>query len=215
MLQTNRGKVPPVFSNEDLEDVLQKVYAQANRAGNVIRSVHEFVRKREPQRAQCTVEQLLESIRPLIDLQTRNTPVRVEYVLAEQLPPLWIDRVMLEQVLLNLTRNAIEAMSDNVDEGVLVIRAFLQNGPEQTADDSSEAQARVTIAVEDNGHGIPPEIAAKLFSPFFTTKHEGMGIGLNICRSIIEYHHGRLWFDANQPKGCRFSFSLPPMQEQR
>lgn len=208
MLQTNRTKATNMFSSEDIEEVMQKVYAQANRAGNVIRSVHEFVRKREPQRTQCTVEQLLESIRPLIDLQVRNTKVRVDYLMDAQLPPLMIDRVMLEQVLLNLTRNSIEAMENCENERVLTIRATLEDGER---DGVVENKTRVCIAVEDVGQGIAPEVAAKLFSPFFTTKPDGMGIGLNICRSIVEYHHGRLWYEANQPQGSRFIFSIPPL----
>ncbi|RCS57338.1 sensor histidine kinase [Parvibium lacunae] len=203
---TGQGIELPPFSVTDIEEILQKVYQQATRAGNVIRSVHEFVRKREPQKAPCTVEQLFESIKPLVELQTRHSSVQIHYEIGRQLPPLLIDRVMLEQVLLNLTRNAIEAMESVPPSAQhLTLRAWVEVA-------ASDTHEKVYLAVEDLGHGINSAVASKLFSPFFTTKSEGMGIGLNICRSIIEFHHGSLWHEPNQPSGCRFIFSLPAYQ---
>lgn len=180
-----------------LQPALEQASLQAQRAGQIIRSVHEFVKKREPQRQQIDVQALVDGIYALIELQARKYYVMVETSIAPGLPCVSADRMMLEQVLLNLTRNGIEAMQDIPPaKRLLRIAASCENG-------------QVSVAVIDQGHGIAPEVAARLFSPFFSTKAEGMGMGLSVCRSAVEFHGGSLKHTANPGGGTIFSFSLP------
>jgi two-component system sensor histidine kinase DctS len=176
---------------------LEKAGAQAQRAGQIIRSVHQFVKKRESERQQLDIASLVDGIGALIDLQARKYFVAIRTSIAPGLPQVSADRMMLEQVLLNLTRNAIEAMQDVAPERrILRIEATL-------------VQDQVCVAVIDHGHGISDEVAERLFSPFFSTKAEGMGMGLSICRTAIEFHGGTLTHRANPDGGTIFSFSLP------
>ena len=183
-----------------LPDVLEKVKLQAQRAGQVIRSVHEFVKKREVERAPLSIATLIHNIAPLIELQAQHAQVHVHYQIDPQLPEVLADKVLLEQVLLNLTRNAIDAMQDTVAERKqLQIHAHL----------SFTRSDQILIQIIDHGSGISEATAAELFSPFFSTKAEGMGMGLNICRSAIEFHGGSLQHRANPEGGTIFEFSLP------
>ncbi len=176
---------------------LEKAGVQAQRAGQIIRSVHQFVKKREPERQQLAIAQVIDGIGTLIELQARQYFVAIRTAIAPGLPEVSADRVMLEQVLLNLTRNAIEAMQQVAPERrVLLIEATLVDG-------------QVCVAVIDRGHGISDEVAGRLFSPFFSTKAEGMGMGLSICRTAVEFHGGTLTCRANPVGGTIFSFSLP------
>ncbi|MES3021008.1 MAG: ATP-binding protein [Pseudomonadota bacterium] len=180
-----------------LKGALEQASGQAQRAGQVIRSVHAFVKKREPERQQIDMQHLVDGIRALIELQARKFFVAIQLQIAPQLPPVNADRMMLEQVLLNLTRNAIEAMQDVAPEQrILRIQGALVDG-------------KVALSVCDRGHGIAPEVAERLFSPFFSTKAEGMGMGLSICRSAIEFHGGTLNHAPNPGGGTIFTFTLP------
>ena len=137
---------------------------------------------------------------PLVHLQARKLGVQVQLDVADALPPVLCDRSMVEQVLLNLTRNAMQAMEDPaVVERVLVLRVVqLQQTPEW-----------VEFSVSDRGLGIPPNVAERLFTPFFTTKDEGMGLGLSLCRTVVEQHGGALSFESHVPQGTVFRFTLP------
>jgi len=179
-----------------LRRALEQANTQARRAGQVIRSVHEFVKKREPHRENVAMQQVVDGIRALIDMQARQSYVTLQVDFPPELPPVLADRVLLEQVLLNLTRNAIEAMQDIAPE-----RRLLQ----LTA---RELDTQVAVSVIDNGHGIAPEVAERLFSPFFSTKAEGMGMGLSICRTAIEFHGGTLSHADNPGGGTVFTFAL-------
>ncbi|WP_373988865.1 PAS domain S-box protein [Duganella sp. BuS-21] len=182
-----------------LKPALEQAGAQAQRAGQIIRSVHEFVKQREPLRQQVAIASLLDGIRALIELQARHSNVTFRAEIPADLPPVRADRVMIEQVLLNLTRNAIEAMQE-VPSPRRVLKVVATH---------DAAAAQVSVAVIDQGHGIPDEVAQRLFSPFFSTKAEGMGMGLNICRTAIEFHGGALTFRANPEGGTIFTFVLP------
>jgi len=184
---------------EEIAQALAKAGAQAQRAGQVIRRVHEFVRKQEPKRVPVDVGALLEDCRALIDLQARRDGVRVSVAVEPGLPPVYGDPVLLEQVVLNLTRNGIDAMS-----GLPAERRRLDIH-------ASRLGAWVRIAVRDHGCGIDGSLADQVFSPFFTTKSEGMGMGLSICRSIVELHDGRLNF-RSLAEGTEFQLQLPPGQ---
>jgi two-component system sensor histidine kinase DctS len=183
-----------------LKRALEQANTQARRAGQIIRSVHEFVKKREPRRESVTVQHVIDGIRALVDLQARQSYVTLQIECPPDLPPVLADRVLLEQVLLNLTRNAIESMQDIARE-----RRILRIA-------AAHADGHVSVSVIDNGHGIPPEVAERLFSPFFSTKAEGMGMGLSICRTAIEFHGGTLTHADNPGGGTVFTFTLQQAQ---
>ncbi len=186
-----------------LTHALEKANAQAQRAGQIIRSVHTFVKKREPMRTAITLSELVESVAPLVELQAQKYFVAIKVDIPPTLPTVLADQVLLEQVLLNLTRNAIEAMQGVAPEKrVLRIAASV---------DPSNAR-NVVVSISDQGHGIPPEVAERLYSPFFSTKADGMGMGLSICRTAIEFHGGTLTHVDNPGGGTIFRFSLPALQ---
>jgi two-component system sensor histidine kinase DctS len=187
------GEVQPGMLRRALEQARQ----QAQRAGQIIRSVHEFVKKREPLRETVTIRSVVDGVRALVDLQARQAAVVLRVDLPPDLPPVLADRILLEQVLLNLTRNAIEAMQDTPqEERMLRIQG-------------AHGRGQVSVSVIDRGHGIAPEVAERLFSPFHSTKAEGMGMGLSICRTAIEFHGGTLTHAPNPAGGTIFTFSLP------
>ena len=141
-----------------------------------------------------------ETIRETIALtrgEMRRQRVLLQTELANGLPRIWGDRVQLQQVILNLIMNAIEAMSE-VDEG----------SRELSVGTSADTSGGVIVAVRDTGPGLKPESANRLFDPFYTTKPAGMGMGLSICRSLTEAHGGRLWATPNSPRGAVFQFNL-------
>ncbi len=181
----------------ELKPPLTKLAAQAQRAGQIIRRIHDFVRRSEPRRSTCDLNAIVEDAMGLLESTARKGGVRIRLDLAADLPPLLADRVMVEQVALNLLRNGLDAMALTPAEERLLNVTTLQSGLE------------LRLSVGDAGSGISPEVAEKLFAPFFSTKAEGMGMGLNICRSIAELHHGRLWFEAALPRGTVFHLSLP------
>jgi len=139
---------------------------------------------------------------PLVILQARKLGVRVEVRCPQDLPKVLCDRTMVEQVLLNLSRNGMQAMAeDSPHKKVLTLTVRPA---------ASNAVSRwLEFTVADVGAGIPEAISEKLFTPFFTTKDEGMGLGLSLCRTVVEQHGGFLSHSANQPRGTVFSFTLP------
>ncbi|MBZ2207654.1 two-component system sensor histidine kinase NtrB [Massilia soli] len=182
---------------DTLRPALEQAGLQAKRAGQIIRSVHQFVRKRDPDRQLVDITGVIEGVRGLMDLQARRVFVSLQVHADVALPPVRADRLMLEQVLLNLTRNSVEAMQDSAPERrILRIEARALNG-------------QVEVSVIDNGHGIPDDVSARLYSPFFSTKAEGMGMGLSICRTAIEFHGGTLGHRPNPGGGTVFTFALP------
>ncbi len=188
-----------------LRQAAQRMAEQAERAGRVIKSVHDFVRRREQSREAVRADWLIESVLPLVRLQARKSGTRVEIDNPEPVPKVMGDRTMLEQVLLNLARNGIQAMeiATPMAERELLIR--VRQTPEKT----------VVFSVIDRGPGIADDVAAQLFTPFFTTRVEGMGLGLSLCRTVIEQHGGVLDFE-NLPStperpgasGAAFRFTL-------
>lgn len=171
---------------------------QAERATAVIARIREFVRTREPKKEPCQVADLVNSVVSLLSLEIRQQRVRVDFDLADDLPPVHVDRIMMELVIANLVRNALEAMDASPPQ-----RRFLGIH----ADLDADGRARVTV--RDSGCGIPPETIDQLFQPFFTSKKNGMGAGLAICRSIMEFHGGRLYFEPMQTEGAAFVCCIP------
>jgi len=185
----------------DIELAMHRIAEQAERAGKVIKSVHDFVRRRDQAREPVEVRALLDAILPLVNLQARKLAVRVDIRLGPELPRVWCDRTMVEQVLLNLARNAMQAMDHpHITQRQLCLE--VRRLPR-------EAGRWLEFSVTDVGPGIAPEVAQQLFTPFFTTKAEGMGLGLSLCRTVIEQHGGTLAFEPNRPQGTVFLFTLP------
>lgn len=189
----NAGNLP----REELRDALGKLAVQAQRAGHVIRRIYDFVRRSEPQRAQCDINEITEDAVGLIEADARKRGVKIMLDLSAGMPNCLADRVMVEQVLLNLIRNGVDAMQGMDAERRLLIVS------------TKQADRNLVVSVADRGGGIAQEAMDHLFEPFFSTKPEGMGMGLNICRSIIEFHRGRMWVDTNPEGGTIFCFTLP------
>ncbi|MDR2451659.1 MAG: PAS domain S-box protein, partial [Candidatus Accumulibacter sp.] len=186
------------FSADDLKTVLGKLGVQAQRAGRIIRRVHDFVRKSESRLVLRSLSEVIDDAIGLIEPAARLAQVRIECEIPPDSPQLMLDKVMIEQMLLNLMRNAIEAMSAPIP----IERRRLKIAVERAGD-------QMRIRVIDHGPGISREVQNRLFTPFFSTKADGMGMGLNICRSIIEFHHGRLWLEENPAGGAIVVISLP------
>jgi two-component system sensor histidine kinase DctS len=185
------------LTDRELIEVLEVTAAQATRAGNIVHRMHAFMSRREPHRAECDLNQVTAGAISMLEAEAGRQGARIRLDLEPQLPLLNADSVLLEQVVLNLVKNGIEAMSEApTDRRELEVRTHAHEGT-------------VTVSVADRGTGVAPDVAKKLFSPFFTTKSAGMGMGLNICRSIVELHSGKLWYEANAVGGSVFSFSLP------
>jgi two-component system sensor histidine kinase DctS len=186
----------------DVHMALQRIAEQAGRAGRVINSVHDFVRRRDQAREAVAPQTLLDAIAPLVSLQARKLGVQVRTELEANLPEVLCDRTMVEQVLLNLARNGMQAMDQpECRQRVLVLQVRRAG--------SNARQGWVEFGVADQGGGIDAAVAQQLFTPFFTTKAEGMGLGLSLCRTVIEQHGGHLEHGPNQPTGTVFRFTLP------
>ncbi len=185
---------------EDIRYALEKVGVQAQRAGRIVRRVHDFVRKSEPKRAPCLVQDVVEDCLGFLETDARKRQVRID-CRSDDLPPVLADRLMLEQVLLNLMRNGMDAMVEIEPDLRLLTVAVAAEGGE------------IVVRVADHGCGIADDVKDKLFTAFFSTKPDGMGVGLSICRSIVEFHRGRLWADPNLDSptgsGTIFTFTLP------
>ncbi|AEG94820.1 candidate histidine kinase, classic [Ramlibacter tataouinensis TTB310] len=189
---------------DGIELAMRRIAEQAERAGKVIRSVHDFVRRRDQAREAVAPQALVDAVMPLVGLQARKLGVTVLTRLPEGLPAVLCDRTMVEQVLLNLARNAMQAMDE---AGVARPTLTLQVRRCPPAADGGEAWLEFSVA--DGGPGVPRDIQDRLFTPFFTTKAEGMGLGLSLCRTVVEQHGGLLEFEPNLPQGTVFRFTLP------
>jgi two-component system sensor histidine kinase DctS len=190
-----------------LRQALERVNEQAERAGRVIMSVHDFVRRREQAHETVSAAQLFDAVLPLARMQARKSGSRIELDVESTASgaPLRVrcDRTMVEQVLLNLARNGIQAMEQDTDVADRVLTLGARLAP-------AGQGRRVVFSVVDQGPGIPPEVAARLFTPFFTTRREGMGLGLSLCRTVIEQHGGTLDFGPGpEGRGTVFRFTLP------
>jgi two-component system sensor kinase FixL len=177
--------------------MMEKAIAQAQRAGGVIRRLRGFVSKGETERRIQNLNQLVEEALALALVGARQRSVRASLELDHRLPPVLVDHVQIQQVVLNLVRNAVEAM-EQVERRELTVGTRVV--PEQ-------GMAEVIVA--DTGPGIAPELADRLFQPFVTTKATGMGLGLSICREIVEAHHGRLTTAPASSGGTVFRVALP------
>jgi two-component system sensor histidine kinase DctS len=192
----------------DIARAIQRIGEQAERAGRVIRSVADFVRRRDQVREPVEPQRLIDAILPLLSLQAKKQSIRLQVQVAPDTPPVLCDRTMVEQVLLNLARNGMQAMpmGDPPSASGLRLLAIRIDAP---AGDAARAGAWVRFSVTDHGQGLLPEVAERIFTPFFTTKAEGMGLGLSLCRTVVEQHGGALAFEPAAPRGTCFTFTLP------
>ena len=199
------GAAPTASELGPLRSALQRIAEQAERAGKVIKSVADLVRQRDRERAAVAPTDLLQAIWPLLQLQARQQNIGLERDVSPDCPPVWCQRTMIEQVLLNLARNGMQAMPAGDPPGPSGLRR-LRLSARRVAQGRGEG---VEFAVADHGQGISQEQAEQLFTPFFTTKPEGMGLGLSLCRTVVEQHGGALQYSAHAPRGTVFRFTLP------
>jgi signal transduction histidine kinase len=198
----NRGSLRQLRSGawkvEELRDALDKCAQQAERAGRIIHRVRDLVRRRAPHRAACRLQNIVHDVRALLTADLAAAHVRFTADIDEALPAVHADRELIEQALTNLCRNAIDAMrATPAHARALTVRARVRAGGD------------VEIEVCDTGCGVPPEVAANRFELFYTTREEGCGIGLHLCRSVLELHQSRLAVRSNPGGGAVFSFVLP------
>ena len=187
---------------EDLLAAMQKAADQAERAGKIIRRMRDMVKKSDPKREPISLGELVDEARAFADIEAQRTGTQIVVDLPENLPKIVVDRIMIEQVLLNLVKNGIESMHNiPFERRRLFIHARIAD------------ERMLEISVADQGHGLAEEDIEKIFAPFFTTKPDGMGIGLAICRSIIEFHQGRLWVETRREGGTTFRFTVPIEEE--
>jgi len=195
------------LNEEDLLKALEKTAHQAQRAGQIIQRIRSFVKRSEPNRTPSDVATMVSEAVELAGIEMRRRQVRLNQVLAARLPTLSVDPILIEQVLVNLMRNAAESI-DSAQRPLTQRDVELKVLPR-----SEEGQPVIEFSVTDTGSGLPPEVMAHLYEAFFSTKSEGMGIGLNLCRSIVESHQGRMkaenLYNAEEITGCRFSFWIP------
>jgi C4-dicarboxylate-specific signal transduction histidine kinase len=189
---------PPNF--HEVNDVLSLIVKEGNRAGEVVERVRALVKKVPARKDAVAIDDAILEVIALTRTEATNNSVLVRTQFAEGLPRVQGDRVQLQQVMLNLIVNAIQAMSD-IGEGARELQISIEAVP-------SEGGV-VRVGVRDTGPGLNPESLSRLFEPFYTTKPDGMGMGLSICRSIIEAHGGRLRAIPCEPQGALFQFTVP------
>ena len=195
------------LTEEALLMALQKTAHQAQRAGQIIQRIRAFVKKSEPNRTLADVHSMVNEAVELADIELRRHNVRLTHYVAARLPPVMVDTILIEQVLVNLMKNGAEAIqhANRPPSGRSV---ELRVVPKHVED-----REVVEFSVQDTGKGLAPEVLERLFEAFFSTKEEGMGMGLNLCRSIVESHQGRMLaenlYNGSEVTGCKFSFWLP------
>jgi signal transduction histidine kinase len=188
---------PPNF--REVDDALSLIVKEGNRAGEVVERVRALIKKVPARKDAVAIDDAILEVIALTRAEAANNSVSVRTQFAEGLPRVQGDRVQLQQVMLNLIVNAIQAMS-GIGEGARELQISIEAVP---------SEGGVRVGVRDTGPGLNPDSLSRLFEPFYTTKPEGMGMGLSICRSIIEAHGGRLWAIPCEPQGALFQFAIP------
>ncbi len=201
------------ISDKDLLGALEKTARQAQRAGQIIQRIRTFVKRSEPNRTLAEVPGMVAEALELAEIEFRRRNVRLTHHIAARLPTLQVDPILIEQVLVNLLKNAAESID-------AAHRPTSRRHVELRVVPRIESEQRVVeFSVTDTGQGLAPEVLDRLFEAFFSTKAEGMGIGLNLCRSIVESHHGRMQarnlYNGQEVVGCCFSFWIPVSDSQQ
>ncbi|QNK73421.1 PAS domain S-box protein [Variovorax sp. PAMC28562] len=195
------------IDSESLLAALDKTSKQAQRAGQIIQRIRSFVKRSEPNRTPAEVSTMVSEAVELAGIELRRRNVRLNHYVAARLPILQVDPILIEQVMVNLLKNAAESI-DNANRPLARRSVELRVLPK-----TIEGQSAVEFSVQDTGMGLAPEVMDRLYEAFFSTKPEGMGIGLNLCRTIVESHRGRMQaeniYNGSDVVGCRFSFWIP------
>ena len=182
----------------DVREALQQIAAQSLRAGEIIRRLRSLVKNRVTESERASINEVIEEIGPIVRADTRANDVRIILELAPDLPVVNIDRIQIQQVLLNLLRNSIDALAGTpAGQREIVVSSACNDVGD------------ITVAVSDNGPGVSPEILERLFMPFVTSRAEGTGLGLAISRTIVEAHKGRLDYEQRAGRGATFVITLP------
>jgi two-component system sensor kinase FixL len=178
-----------------IRDVLAETTRQTLRAGHIIRQLREFVTRGETEKQPENISKLVEEASALALVGAREVGIKTVFRFASHTDMVMVEKVQIQQVLLNLMRNAIEAMQDS-ERKELLVTTSVPNGD------------KITVSVADTGSGLSEEITERLFQPFVTTKPAGMGVGLSISKRIVEAHGGEMWVEPNPSGGAIFSFTL-------
>jgi two-component system, LuxR family, sensor kinase FixL len=184
-----------------MRDALDKAAEQALRAGQIIRRLRDFVARGESERRVENITKLVEEASALALVGAKDQAIRVRFRFDPLVNLALADKIQIQQVLLNLMRNAVEAMQESAKRELLLTTALADND-----------MVRITVA--DTGSGISPDVASQLFQPFITTKQQGMGVGLSICRTIVESHGGQIWAESNPGGGTVFHFTLKSVRKE-
>ena len=187
---------PPAL--DEVRDILADIRKDDQRASEVIRRMRGLLRKHELAPQAIEINEAVEEVLRLLSIDASTRKVSIRFERTAELPRVWCDPVHFQQVVLNLVLNGMEAMNGLPEEKRQVV---VRTGP------GDNGTVKVTVA--DSGHGIPVDRLPKLFQPFFTTKKEGMGMGLSIARTIVEAHHGEIWVENNSETGATFCFTVP------
>ena len=195
------------ISNEDLLVALEKTAKQAHRAGQIIQRIRSFVKRSEPNRSSADVATMVSNAMELADIELRRHNVRLSHYIAARLPPVMVDPILIEQVLINLMKNGAESIAQ-------ARRPTARRSVElRVVPKIIDEQSVIEFSVLDSGKGLSPEVMGRLYEAFYSTKAEGMGIGLKLCRSIVESHQGRMQaenlYNGDEVVGCRFTFWIP------
>jgi PAS domain S-box-containing protein len=194
------GPIPPPNA-EEVREAVRRIVRDAKRAGEIIRRIRALTKRTETSREKLNLNETIREVLALAGDEAKKNSVTIRTQFADEVSPVYGDRVQLQQVLLNLVMNAIQAMSSITDR------------PRQLAISTRTIdQNHLKVTVKDSGVGLDPEKIARIFEPFYTTKSGGMGMGLSICRSILEHHGGKLWATADEGTGATFHFTLPKYQ---
>ncbi|MGQ0698017.1 MAG: PAS domain-containing sensor histidine kinase [Panacagrimonas sp.] len=185
------------FDRELFESALSQAIYHAEQAGGIVRHVRQFVRKHEPESVLVPINTLIEQMLSFLDFERRQSRTILQLDLTPELPSVWVDPLEIKQVMINLLKNAFEAMSELRPEGRIIDIATCRRG---------EA---VQVSLSDRGPGVSKTKLTQIFNPFYTTKPKGIGLGLAVCRSIVESHGGRLTVNRNVHGGALFAFTLP------
>jgi len=195
------------ITTEDLLGALEKTARQAQRAGQIIQRIRSFVKRSEPNRSMSDVATMVSNALELAEIELRRHNVRLTHYIAARLPPIQVDPILIEQVLINLMKNAAESI-EQAKRPSSRRSVELRVVPKQI-----EEQSVIEFSILDSGQGLSAEVSTRLYEAFYSTKAEGMGIGLKLCRSIVESHQGRMRaeniYNAEEVVGCRFTFWLP------
>jgi C4-dicarboxylate-specific signal transduction histidine kinase len=184
----------------EVREALSCVVGDTDRAGDIVDRIRDHIKKAPPRKGHFDLNDAINEVIVLTRSAIIKNGVWVQTRLSQRLLPIHGDRVQLQQVVLNLVLNAVEAMGS------------VEANPRDLLISTEQDQTGVLVAVRDSGPGIGPSHIERVFDAFYTTKSSGTGMGLSICRSIIDAHGGRLWAEANEPRGTIFQFTLPTAQ---